>query len=194
MRHSNAKCIRCGKDFYARPSFIKKGWGKYCSISCGKLRVKYPILKNCLLCGEQFIIADGSYSKKKYCSSSCAAKLNNKSRKGIKYKGKRSAKKYLISKYGHVCMIPNCNYAVTLDIHHIKYRSKGGDNDFGNCLLLCPNHHREVHLKKIRAEELINILEKIQEVCDNGIQPDSKLGALHRVEGSIPSASAVFYG
>jgi hypothetical protein len=27
-------CLACGKEFFTKPSHIKKGWGKYCSKEC----------------------------------------------------------------------------------------------------------------------------------------------------------------
>ena len=30
----NIKCELCGKEFYAKPYFLKHGWGKYCSKKC----------------------------------------------------------------------------------------------------------------------------------------------------------------
>jgi 5-methylcytosine-specific restriction endonuclease McrA len=32
-----------------------------------------------------------------------------------------------------------------LQIHHIKYRSRGGSNHPDNLLLVCPRCHREIH-------------------------------------------------
>jgi len=39
MRKPNYKCVVCGKEFYVRPSSIKrsKGWGFTCSKECGKI-------------------------------------------------------------------------------------------------------------------------------------------------------------
>lgn len=31
---ANSICATCGKDFYAVPSHLGKGWGKYCSMKC----------------------------------------------------------------------------------------------------------------------------------------------------------------
>lgn len=38
LKGENRNCIFCNKEFYALPSQIKKGWGKFCSQSCrGKI-------------------------------------------------------------------------------------------------------------------------------------------------------------
>ena len=57
------------------------GYGKkYCSLSCSSKeyqRTKSKRTKNCLYCGEPFILKRGD-SRRKFCNSSCAASYNNK--------------------------------------------------------------------------------------------------------------------
>jgi len=72
------KCIKCNKEFYASPSRIKNGYGKYCSQKCYSTK----IAKKCLVCGKEFwvIPAHLKIGKGKYCSCKCYGK----SKKGIK--------------------------------------------------------------------------------------------------------------
>jgi hypothetical protein len=35
------KCVRCGQEFEARTSDIKRGWGKFCSKSCKAIKQTY---------------------------------------------------------------------------------------------------------------------------------------------------------
>lgn len=158
----NVKCVVCGKDFYARPSFHNTGKGIYCSRDCYNTVCKliyYPVMRNCLFCGKTFEIIESRYRNKKYCSSSCASKVNNKRRNGMKYKNKIGIKCYLVSKFGHFCMFEGCDYNKSVDAHHVVHASKGGDNSYDNCVLLCPNHHREVHLNLISIDVLKSIVE-----------------------------------
>lgn len=86
-RKPNATCCICGKEFYLRPSALKKEkYGHCCSIECGrelKRRIaplykpsNMPVLK-CQYCGKEF----KTYSRnQKYCSNECFCKS--------RYKGK----------------------------------------------------------------------------------------------------------
>ena len=41
---------------------------------------------------------------------------------------------------------PRQNYGAELcEAHHIRWLSRGGNDDLGNLVLICPNHHRAVH-------------------------------------------------
>ncbi len=47
------------------------------------------------------------------------------------------------------CQIPDCGYFGSIDVHHIRFRSKGGTNYSYNRLFVCPNHHRLIHIGAI---------------------------------------------
>jgi len=58
------KCLTCNKEFYTKPSLIKRGNGKYCSRECSKIsrsgKNNYRwrggnIKKICKLCGKEFL-------------------------------------------------------------------------------------------------------------------------------------------
>ena len=58
------KCLTCNKEFYTKPSLIKRGNGKYCSRECSKIsrsgKNNYrwrggSIKKICKLCGKEFL-------------------------------------------------------------------------------------------------------------------------------------------
>ncbi len=41
---------------------------------------------------------------------------------------------------------PRQSYGTELcEAHHIRWLSRGGDDDLGNLVLICPNHHRAIH-------------------------------------------------
>lgn len=169
MRKPNAICEGCKNPFYSRPSAKLNGWGRYCKHSC-YIASKYgerPKTKTCLTCGCTFNIK--RRKKKKYCSQSCAAKSSNRGRVGIKYESDDNFKKRLVRKYGTKCAV--CGYNISVDAHHIEYHSKGGSDHLENGILLCPNHHREVHLKIITKEELFIYKKKADEECCSGNVP-----------------------
>jgi hypothetical protein len=43
------------------------------------------------------------------------------------------------------CVFPGCRHSVFVDIHHIEYRSRGGDHEPDNLVTLCAAHHRAIH-------------------------------------------------
>jgi G:T-mismatch repair DNA endonuclease (very short patch repair protein) len=75
-------CLMCGKIFYKKPSELKKGYGKYCSLECmGKAMrgEKHPRWKGgrvkqiCKYCGNTFHArkCDIIRGQDKYCSVKC---------------------------------------------------------------------------------------------------------------------------
>jgi len=52
------------------------------------------------------------------------------------------------------CVI--CGYKIATDVHHWNRNKKNNKPD--NLVLLCPNHHREVHLGLIDKEKIIKNL------------------------------------
>jgi hypothetical protein len=47
------------------------------------------------------------------------------------------------------CVVPGCRCATYVDLHHLRYRSDGGDHDDDNLVVLCGAHHRAVHRGKL---------------------------------------------
>jgi HNH endonuclease len=43
------------------------------------------------------------------------------------------------------CAVPSCKNAVFIDVHHVKFRSRGGDHDPENLIAMCSMHHRATH-------------------------------------------------
>lgn len=68
----------------------------------------------------------------------------------------------LIEERGHKCQI--CGYSKIVDCHHIVFQSDGGKHTRENGILLCPNHHAEVHAGFISKEDLLEINKKVEVV------------------------------
>lgn len=43
------------------------------------------------------------------------------------------------------------------DIHHIKYRSRGGKDEIGNLMCLCRRHHDMAHNEELSESDLLYI-------------------------------------
>ena len=61
---------------------------------------------------------------------------------------------------GRKCQI--CGFDDVVEIHHIQPASKGGNEDLSNLAVLCPNHHRMVHIPQFRRS--------VSELLENGKQ------------------------
>ena len=55
----------------------------------------------------------------------------------------------VLARDGHCCTVPGCRRNVGLDLHHIEYRSRGGNHGLRNLTTLCDLHHRAVHFEKL---------------------------------------------
>jgi hypothetical protein len=104
------KCANCKKEFYARPSDIKKGKGKYCSRKCysdsqigrpspkkGKILVP-KVEVACEYCNEKFKVHRSRYKRGKvrYCSLSCHRKDRTGSRAPAWKGGEKKNGDYII--------------------------------------------------------------------------------------------------
>ena len=86
-------CQECGKDFEAKPSRIKKGAAKFCSMVCynkNKIGEKNPrynkITQICPECGKEFLAKPSQIQKGdgKFCSRDCFGKYRSKTNIGEK--------------------------------------------------------------------------------------------------------------
>ena len=51
----------------------------------------------------------------------------------------------LLHRAGWKCEVPGCTNRLWLDVHHLRFRSRGGQNDVANLMVLCSSHHRALH-------------------------------------------------
>jgi len=69
-------------------------------------------------------------------------------------------KRQVLIEAGYRCGIPTCRNLLLLDLHHIVEVAKGGSNDPGNLLPLCPTCHAmytrgQIPLEAIRAYKVV---------------------------------------
>lgn len=149
-------CRICKYKFYAKPSHIKKGWGKYCSKNCQNSAQKTGSLHRCFHCDKNTYrtIADKNRSRsgKFFCSRSCQTIWRN----SILYTGKNhsnwrggsgSYRKILMKANSlHECAKCKCMDKRVLAVHH-KDRDRK-NNSVSNLIWLCHNCHFLVHRHK----------------------------------------------
>jgi hypothetical protein len=147
-------CERCKKEFYAKPSWIKKGQGKYCSRKCGHESKKNGKIVKCYICKKEVYKKrkniEGSKSGKLFCSKRCSLNWKNTTLIGEKHNnwkhgGNSSSYRNIIKRSSReiVCQICGNGDFRVLDVHH-KDRNRR-NNKLNNLIWLCCNCHFLVH-------------------------------------------------
>jgi len=150
------KCKVCGKEFYAKPSHLRVGWGKYCSQEChhkGLLKGKFV---KCDICGKETWkrpkALKHSKSGKFFCSKSCQTLWRNKFFSGPRHpnwkNGENVAYRNILidSKIKPICNICGIKDKRILIAHHIDKNHR--NNKVDNLVWLCLNCHYLVHKHK----------------------------------------------
>lgn len=161
----NTKCKICGRDFYARPSFLKIGWGKYCSKKCQYKSFKTGKKFKCFVCGKDGyrVLAKISHSKsgKFFCSKSCQTKWRNTQFIGPlhkNWKGGFSTYRDILEREGKIkkCALCGENDKRVLAVHHKDHNHK--NNKINNLSYLCHNCHYLVHHDKLEEKKFMEVL------------------------------------
>lgn len=150
------KCIVCGKDFIAVMSRRI-----LCSLECrakwGKINPAWErkrIEAKCAICGKA-VYREPSDIARGYnvvCSKSCQYRLLS-----LKMRGPKSDYKRMTAlRDDYKCLI--CTFDSVIEVHHIKPKRKGGQNNPENLITLCPNHHVMADREMITQNELRDIL------------------------------------
>jgi|SRR3989344_6122419 len=158
-------CIVCLKLFYARPSHIRKGQGRFCSIHCKSLGTRERFKYNCLICDKEVEKTPSqivrSKSNKFFCSKSCQTIWRNKEfsgRKSRNWKGGLSRYRKILIKSGrpqicHLCLISDVR---VLAAHHIDENHKNNSRE--NLTWLCHNCHHLVHRDTLERRRLLRVV------------------------------------
>jgi hypothetical protein len=121
-------CRTCQTNFYAKPSWLKKGNGIYCSVKCQHLGARKGKIVPCYICKKDIYRSlralTNSKSKKYFCSKSCQTKWRNTEFIGSKHANwihGRSCYKSVLSRNGVVKKCVLCKNADTrvLAVHHV---------------------------------------------------------------------------
>jgi len=169
------ECLWCKKEFLATVTETSKGYGRFCSRSCGAhygnaQRKLYKLKCQIPQCGKPF---ESVRPDAKYCSPSC--KRHQKAKKSKEHQLNADNHVYHLSgkirkKYGRLpCLIKDCGCGwteefleskkIVCDIHHITPKRKGGDDSFSNLVAVCPNAHRLADRGLIPLDRMITLEE-----------------------------------
>jgi hypothetical protein len=146
-------CSNCEVQFYAKPSWLKNDFGKYCSRSCAHQAQKKGQLFACSTCQKQVYksLKDQARSKsgKFFCSKSCQTVWRNArlyiGENHANWTGGESSYRQgmLASKRPLVCARCSTDDKRILAVHH-KDKDRL-NNRFSNLIWLCHNCHYLVH-------------------------------------------------
>ena len=146
------QCAICSTEFYAKPHWLLRGWGRYCSIECKRQGQKTGVFTDCFSCGKKVYKTQralrGSQSKNYFCNRSCQTKWRNSVFVGEKHANwKTGANVYrtLLARSGvaRVCNLCRTRDKRILAVHHIDHHR--ANNDLKNLAWLCHNCHFLVH-------------------------------------------------
>ena len=160
---SMVPCKRCGTIFYAKPSWLLKGNGKYCSASCHHADARTGEGRICNTCGKATYktpkALKGSKSGKFFCSKRCQTLWRNQLYIGDKHKNFKTGEFVYRAameraKVPKICRLCKTTDYRVLAVHHIDKNRK--NNKLENLIWLCNNchflvHHYEEERQKIMA-------------------------------------------
>lgn len=166
MPKPNRNCKICNKKFYAKPNWIKKGWGKYCSKKCQFEAQKNGKLVKCHICEKEVYRSQSSLEKsesgKYFCSKSCQTKWRNeevfigKNHSNWEHGKYTYKRKILKSDKERICKMCKENDKRLLVVHHIDQDRT--NNELSNLVWLCYNCHQLVHHYDNEKKKLDNLL------------------------------------
>lgn len=121
-------CLICDKKFYAKPSHIEKGWGKYCSKRCQSSAQKTGKYVRCNQCGKETYRSIKDHKRSKsgnfFCGKSCQTIWRNSTVYIGKYhanwNGGEASYRSIIKKSGRAKICAKCKNADhrVLAVHH----------------------------------------------------------------------------
>ena|SRR3989344_609467 len=145
-------CNRCDKPFYAKPSWLAKGNGKFCSLECYRSTARKGRNIPCDTCGSVTYRQSSGIAKSKsgkfFCSKSCQTRWRNQLYVGEQHKnfingGSTYRAVIKRSNVPKVCGLCRSNDLRVLAVHHIDKNRK--NNKLENLAWLCHNCHYLVH-------------------------------------------------
>lgn len=158
-------CKKCGKDFYAKPFWIKKGYGNFCSTKCQYEGRKSGRKVKCEVCGKEVYRSlsrlSRSKSKNFFCGKTCQTKWRNQVFIGEKHAnwkhGKNSYRSVLErNRIPKICRLCSSKDVRVLETHHLDKNRE--NNKLSNLVWLCRNCHFLVHHHKEAKDKLMVLM------------------------------------
>jgi len=150
---TNRVCRLCGASFYAKPNWVRRGYGKYCSRDCFHQAQKTGTYIFCVRCGKKTWKTKREIKRSKtktyFCSKNCMLEHWNRYRSGPKHpnwvSGKYVEYRNILSRKTKKPVCRRCykEDKRVLLVHHLDHNRK--NNVLSNLVWLCYNCHYLVH-------------------------------------------------
>lgn len=145
-------CKQCQQSFFAKPSWIKNGYGIYCSKLCHNQSARTGKEVPCFTCQTLVYKSGkalkGSKSGKYFCTKTCQTKWRNTIHSGPQHSNWKDGK-HAYRRMMHPSTRPQvCGRCKTADIrvlavHHLDHDRT--NNTLDNLVWLCHNCHHLTH-------------------------------------------------
>lgn len=161
----NVLCIRCNTEFYAKPNWLKIGWGKYCSRECVFKNQRKGEIVNCFSCKKEVYKSPRELTRSKsgnfFCSKSCQTRWRNSVYIGPNHRnwkdGENSYRDILLrTKVSQVCRRCKIDDKRILAVHHLDRNRQ--NNKVDNLIWLCHNCHYLLHHDKEEDKKFMEAL------------------------------------
>lgn len=146
-------CGICSTEFYAKPSHVQKGWGKYCSKVCQYAGQKNGQLYKCFICNKDTYRTPKDDLRSKsgnfFCSKSCQTIWRNSivhiGQNHSNWNGGTASYRTILLKADvrQICGKCKTEDQRILAVHHKDRNRK--NNSVSNLIWLCHNCHYLVH-------------------------------------------------
>ncbi len=146
------KCAKCSKEFKVKPSWLKNGYGKYCSTDCQHAAARKGMVVVCFICGKKVYktakALKGSKSGNFFCNKSCQTRWRNCEYSQDKHPNWKTGKhsyRSVLPRYNvpKICTLCQTTDERVLAVHHID--ENRNNNSIENLAWLCHNCHHLVH-------------------------------------------------
>jgi len=145
-------CQQCTTTFNAKSSWLKNGYGKFCSRNCASSHRKNGQDVACDVCNTQVYKSQkalkGSKSGKFFCGKSCQTTWRNQQFKGDMHpnwkEGKHAYRRMMhASERPKICGRCQTTDVRVLAVHHVDHDRS--NNTLDNLVWLCHNCHHLTH-------------------------------------------------
>ena len=161
-------CKTCQVLFNVKPSWVKRGYGKYCSLKCKYEGTRKGKIVICNICGIETYKPPKEIKRSKsgkfFCSKSCQTKWRNTEFIGPKHANWKTGKnayrsvlgRHKVTKECSMCGIKNDKL---LAVHHIDKNHY--NNDVSNLAWVCHNCHHLIHHDSVYGDRFMRKISKL---------------------------------
>jgi len=145
-------CAVCGKEYYAKPWHLSRGWAKYCSRACASAGARKGKEVKCATCNKMIYRGPRDLKRSKsshyFCDKRCQTLWRNQTFVGElhgNYKNGHAAYRSILARTGRarICAVCGTTDIRILQVHHIDRDRL--NNKPPNLAWLCLNCHFLVH-------------------------------------------------